>query len=281
MEKNRILFGIVCFREKYWETSSFLHLIKSYKSYARASQELNIYIYDNTNVADWSVGYPNTMDDSIQIHYHHDPLNSGISAAFNHFADFAQKNSFEWIVFLDQDSKLPINFYEKYDLKSQSENSLELAFPKVYSNNQLMSPSKYYFYRTQPLNLHNEHKIELRNITGINSGLMIRTKFFLDLGGYNRRLRIDFCDHEFMERINHKKIFAELLDVRLEQNFSADTDVKTKSLIRYQLYVNDMKVFRENKNKLLFFFRVDLPHLFKEMYKHKSLEFLKIRIGIN
>lgn len=279
MEKNKILFGIVCFREKYWETQSFNDLINSYESFIRSDKELNIYIYDNTDRNDWIEPLLKS-EKTLKISYYHNPKNEGISAAFNHFSFFANMNNFKWLVFLDQDTKLPIDFFEKYFYKSISSKPEKIIFPKIFSNNQLISPSKYVYYRTKPIDLENRKKIEINNITAINSGLMIETAFFLKAGGYNKRLRIDFCDHDFIARLNNKNIFAGLLNISLKQNFSAETDDKSKALARYRLYVKDLKVFKEKKNSLLIFFRVDFPHLLKMTYMYKTFEFLKIRFNI-
>ncbi len=274
--KNKILFGIVCFREKFWETQSFKDLLTSYKMSA-IKKILSIYIYDNTDKEGWDLSDYKIHEDDIELQYFHDAHNSGISSAFNHLGEFAKTNQFKWIVFLDQDTELPLDFYEKYYALSISKESENIAFPKILSNSHLLSPSEYNYYRTKPLVLQNEKKLELGNITAINSGLMIKTFFFLDQGGYNKNLRIDFCDHEFMERIP-KKMFADLIDVYLNQNFSLETNDNTKSLSRYRIYVKDMIVYRKDKNKFIFFFRVDLPHLLKEIFRNKSLEFLKIRL---
>jgi len=277
-KNNKILFGIVCFREKYFEAESFKTLLVSFNLHQKDGEELNIFIYDNTDNKYWEVLPTVDLDDNVKISYFHNPLNEGISAAFNYFADYAKANDFEWIVFLDQDTELPKVFYDKYYLHSVSIGTEKIAFPKIFSNNRLLSPSEYRYYRTKSLVLQNEEKLRLNNITAINSGLMIKTLFFIEQGGYDKHLRIDFCDHEFIERIP-KEMFADLIDVSLDQNFSLETNDKVKSLTRYRLYVKDMKVYRKNKHKFFFFFRVDLPHLLKEIYRNKSLEFLKIRLN--
>ena len=120
--------------------------------------------------------------------------------------------------------------------------------------------------------------IELKNLSAINSGMLFNTEFFLKKGGYNTNLRIDFCDHDFIERLNGQNIFADILPIDLKQDFSASTNDKGKSLHRYKIYLKDMKEYRKGKNFLLFFLRVDLPHLLKEIYRNRSFEFLKIRL---
>jgi hypothetical protein len=49
---NKILFGIVTYKEKFWECNSFVTLLESYKRYDDEFQ-LNIFVFDNTENKDW------------------------------------------------------------------------------------------------------------------------------------------------------------------------------------------------------------------------------------
>lgn len=278
MTNHKILFGIICFREQYFETVTFQKLVSSYKE-ANLKDPLNIFIFDNTDLHNWEVPQKNEMD-NINVNYEHHPSNPGISFGVNTFSRFAE-DKYDWIVILDQDTDLPSNFVEKYFEFVHSNFYLDIAFPKVYSKQKLISPSFYNYYRTSEIQFLEKEKIELRNITAINSGLLIKNSFLRKFDGYNPELRIDFCDHEFFERINGKKIFAKVLDVILFQDFSSDTDDRIKSVVRYKLYKKDMINYRKGKNAFLFFLRVDLPHLIKLTLKYKTLDFLKIRLTDN
>ncbi|QQV03726.1 MULTISPECIES: glycosyltransferase [Chryseobacterium] len=271
-----ILFGIVSFREKYWKCKSFLSLIKSYKI-SQFDNNLNIAIYDNTDYEIWDVACDLELGSNIYIHYFRDQSNSGISAAFNHFSMVANINNFEWVVFLDQDTYLPKDFYRSYFERSLNSRN-NIVLPIVRSNKKILSPTKYSFYRTSKLN-DIPSEVLLKNITAINSGIMIRNDFFIANSGYEKKLRIDFCDHEFIERLNNREIFADIIKVYLEQEFSSEINDKSKAIERYRLFLKDMKQYRKNKNKIIFLFRVDLPHLLKKMYRYRSLTFLIIRFN--
>ncbi|MDF2553890.1 MAG: glycosyl transferase, group 2 family protein [Chryseobacterium sp.] len=272
--KISILFGIVCYREKFWETQSFKDIVMSHKK-SSLDNQLLLSIYDNTDFKEWNVLQDCPSYDNVIINYKHDSSNSGIAIAFNYFAEFSKNKNLQWIVFLDQDTSLPSDFFNKY-VKKTLNTDKNILFPKIYIGKHLFSPSHYNWFRTSEIK-EIQSDIMLHNITAINSGMMIKTDFYLQNGGYNKNLRIDFCDHEFIERINNRQIFADIIDVCLHQEFSSKTNKKKKSLERYKLYCNDLKVYRKNKNKLLFFLAVDLPHLLKEIYRNRSLKFFKIR----
>ncbi len=276
MEKNNtILFGVVCFREEFNQSLTYKRLIESFKNFDNKTT-LNVFIFDNTDLPNWIID-SKVEESYINLYYKHSPDNPGFSAAVNHFSEFS-KNRFDWIVILDQDTELPIDFISKYYEFVNSEYNYKLAFPKVYSNQKLISPCKYRNYRASQITAAIPELIEINDVSAINSGLIIYTNFLLENNGYNKLLRLDFCDHEFFERINKKKIVAKLLDISLNQNFSSNTDDKDKAITRYKLYLQDMFVYRKQKNQLLFFLRVDLPHLAKLTIKYKSLKFLKLRL---
>ncbi len=276
--KNNILFGIVTYKEKYWECDSFISLVKSHQNFDGEREELNVYVFDNTDLLDWNL-YPMEFKD-ININYFHQNDNKGISFAYNHISEFAKKNDFEWIVFLDQDSKLDGNCFDEYVNKSKVVNQV-IAVPRVYSNKVLISPSIYKYYRSKLISNIKGDILNFKNISCINSGIIINTQFFYQVGGYCEKLRLDFCDHEFIERVSKKVNTLGILNYNINQNFSSETDNKIKAVFRYKLFVKDIKAYALIKKSYLVKFTVDLPHLIKLTLKYKSLDFIKIRFNIS
>jgi GT2 family glycosyltransferase len=271
--KNSILFAIVTYKEKYFECLSFTSLVRSFRVFNE--DKLNVFIFDNTDLEDWKVEV-NEIED-LNINYFHQKDNRGISFAYNWINDFAIKNKFEWIVFLDQDTSLPIETYKVYLEKASNISNNPIAVPKVYSNKKIISPSKFIFYRSILFNKIDQNFYKFKNISCINSGLIIKTKLFESLGGYNEKLKLDFCDHDFIEKVKKKICFLEILNIDFIQDFSNDNNNKNQSINRYKIFVADIKQFSKTRNKLIVFLVVDMPHLFKLIYKHKTPFFLKIR----
>lgn len=275
MMKN-ILFGIVCFREHFWESESFLGLINSYNQ-SNDQKEINIFIFDNTDLPNWELEPPK-FSANVKLNYIHFSANPGIALAYNRIADFAKNNHFQWLVFLDQDSALPMNAYEIYQ-NFANLNKDGIAAPKVISNNKIISPSYYKYYRTSPI-VEIGNRIKLRNVTCINSGLMISVSSYFLSGGYSSALRLDFCDHEFIERASQKLENLNLLNFTIHQDFSTDTNDLQKAIFRYKLFLKDLKAYRKiHKNTILINLRVDLPHLLRLTLQYKTLAFFKVRAG--
>lgn len=270
---TKIIFGIVTFREKFWETPSFNSLIASAK---KIDEAVTIFIFDNTDVENWDAGAGYNSDEKIKICYVHNPENPGISAAYNTIAKFAKDHHFSHIVFLDQDTELPEDFCLVYS--KVAENATDIAAPLIYENGKLLSPGIYKNYRSFSYESIQSDSILLKNNSCINSGLMIKTDFFFKTGGYNQCLRLDFCDHEFIARVGNFTEYLKIIPTKLEQNFSTNTNPREKALFRYQLYIKDMKAFKKiNNNDYKVSLFVDLPHLIRLTLQYKSLAFIKQR----
>ena len=275
LKKNQLLFGIVCFRERFWECSSFIRLHQSYLE-SQSSEPLHIFVFDNTDSKDWFIDYP-SFEDNIKITYQRNPSNPGISFAYNRIGDFAKNNDFEYIVFFDQDSELTKNTYSVYE--NFSKKNILAAAPKVISQNQLISPSKYINYRSYLYDDLSSKKILLNGNSCINSGLMVKTSIFFETGAYNENLRLDFCDHDFIERLGTTAKELHILPYELHQNFSTDTNTLEQALFRFRLFDKDLSAFKKNRNKLLITLLVDFPHLLRLTMQYKTLAFLKIKFS--
>lgn len=273
---NQILFGIVTYKEKYWETETFLSLIKSYKFYDTFQEtKLYITIVDNTDLTDWHINdaAPNFDDTDIKINYNHFQ-NPGLSYAYNFIGKYALENGFEWMVLLDQDTALPENFFKVY-IDAAARKDFPLKVPLVYSEAGLMSPAKFINFRSRQLSNVKE-AMALENISAINSGLMIKTDFF-DKVRYNPSLKLDFCDHDFLLRAAQKIKYLETLkEVSLFQHFSAETHNEKQALRRFGVFKKDIKAFSEGRNKWKVLFFVVLPHALKLALKYKNPSFLKL-----
>lgn len=270
---TKIIFGIVTFREKFWETPSFNSLVASAK---HLGEKVNIFVFDNTDFAEWNICEEYSLQDNFKVKYKHDRRNPGIAVAYNTIAEYAKSHLFSHIVFLDQDTELPENFCLNYS--KVAENMVDIAAPLIYANGKLLSPARYKNYRSYSYGIINDDSISLKQSTCINSGLLVKTDLFLKAGGYNEKLRLDFCDHEFIIRIGKLIPSVKIIHTKLEQDFSVNTNTLDNALFRYQLYINDLRAFRRiNNNDYKVTLFVDLPHLFRLTLQYKSFAFIKRR----
>lgn len=272
---NSILFAIVTYKEKYFECLSFINLVQSFRVYGEG--KLNVFIFDNTDLTGWKV--VNNAIPDVNINYFHQNDNRGISFAYNRIHDFAKDNNFEWIVFLDQDTALPLETYDVYSKKTLNKIQQGLAVPLVFSNDNIISPNRTSYYHKLISEPFVHGVTELRNTTCINSGLMISTKLFSAVGGYNEKLKLDFCDHDFIDRAKKEVNSFEILKLTFIQDLSSYSDTKKQAIFRYKIFVKDYSSYSKTRNKILLFITIDLKHLLKLTLKFKTLVFIKIRIN--
>ncbi|MCS3531760.1 glycosyltransferase [Chryseobacterium sp. JUb7] len=269
-----ILFGIVTYRERFWECKSFKSLYHSFKK-DKGDDKIHIFIFDNTDIEDWDLTTPTFQD--IKLEYTNDKRNPGISCAYNTIAEYARQNDYNYITFLDQDTELPDNFYEVY--KNYSLKDYSLCVPQIHANNRLVSPSRYINFRSVLYENLNTDELVLKGNSCINTGMMIKNEIFFMNKGYNSALRLDFCDHEFIERLSKFDLKMKIIPIIINQNFSFLDNTKKQDVFRYKLFIKDLKTYANSTNKQLkMFFYVDLPRLLSLTLRHKSLEFLKIRL---
>lgn len=279
---SRILFVLVCYKEKYWETISFRNLVKSHRI-NDDDEVLSIFVVDNTDISDWNAK-TEINDNKIKILYCRLDQNPGISAAYNKAFFYAFENAYEWLVFMDQDTVLPNNFYSIYYSAAKRNNFLlPIKLPIIYyAAGKILSPAKYINYRSYPMKVSVDScTIDSKEVSAINTGLMVSTKFYKQNGKYNENLRLDFCDHDFIERAKMTVKEFEILPLTLNQDFSSHTDNVFAALSRYKLYLRDLQVYKNNRNKLKILLFVDLPRILKLTFKFKTLEFIKIWINQN
>lgn len=275
---NMILFGIVTYKEIFWECKTFQTLLHSFRKNKKEDEKIHVFVFDNTDVDTWNLILPSF--DDIKLYYIHNKTNPGISFAYNSIAEYAKNEGINYITFLDQDTELPLNFYEVYSNSCLT--NQPLYAPKIYAGGKLVSPSRYVNFRSVLFDEITEKELPLQKISCINTGMMIKTETFFMNKGYNPSLRLDFCDHEFIERLSHFNINMSILQVKINQNFSFLENTKQQDISRYRLFVRDLKVYAKSSGKeTKMFFYVDLPRLLKLTFRHKTFAFFKIRLGIS
>lgn len=272
---EKILFGIVVYRELFWETVTFKNLITSICK-NEENKNISIYIVDNTDIDGWKIEKPLDLE-KFNIEYIKLP-NPGISVAYNKIQKYAVERNIEWVVFLDQDTALPVEFCDVYGMATRNKD-IKIKAPIVRIEKGILSPSKYINYRSYLFPSLDPGEIEIKGISCINTGLMVSTTFFSRVGGYDEHLKLDFCDHDFIERAKESTNKLEILNITLVQDFSSHTHTKKQALERYRRYIRDFSVFKKGRNKIKLLLYIDIPRLVKQTLKYKTFEFLRIRVN--
>src|SRR5690606_3747179 len=211
---------------------------------------LSFYIYDNS-----AKPQVISLESENDIYYEHDCNNSGISRAYNQGAKYAKENNKKWILVLDQDTVLPIDWYIAYYQAVRDNYQLKLFAPiLLIRNNVIFSPCKYKMKRGFHLDEITSGRHSLYKVSPVNSGMLISVKEFFAVGGYNEKVKLDFSDFQFIERFRKKNEFFYVVNLICNQDFSNDNPSVESQVFRFIYYVEGAYYFEKDglKDKLQF-----------------------------
>jgi GT2 family glycosyltransferase len=193
--------------------------------------ETAIAVYDNSSVRQLSVA-----EETSLCAYEHDPKNGGIAAAYNWALEMATTRGISWLLLLDQDSTLPMEFLESlaFQIRQHEQDDKVVAVvPVVKCGSAVISPMKVGFSCLKPLH-QSSHGIQNAEIMAINSGTAIRCSFLRSIGGFNRAYRLDYLDHWLFQRIYASGKRSVVSDCVLEHKLSVQDYRKDVSTARYR-----------------------------------------------
>jgi GT2 family glycosyltransferase len=240
-ERNRICFVIVLYKELLYDTKTYKSLISKYNI---DGYNIGLFIWDNSP---WPLHDPPEFKNGV--YYKYTGKNEGVSKAYNEAAIYSQSNGYEWMLLLDQDTIFPPLILEEYQ-KAINENQLVKLFTlKIKTiNGKYVSPC---IYKHKLSKLSNKSPpvglLNLSSYSMINSGLLINSEAFLNTGGYNEKVWLDFSDYEFIQRFKNIYRKAYILDKESLQSFSSVEEKDFNSLIRrYKILCECIKNFQKN-----------------------------------
>nr|WP_252263684.1 glycosyltransferase family 2 protein [Paracidobacterium acidisoli] len=214
--------------------------------------------------------------------YRHSEKNLGVSGAYNSSAHYAHEHGYPWMMLLDQDTCIPMDFLQKMAQHCEALlNRLEIAAvaPVVFVRKFLVSPRQQLFnrHRAYPFG---EIGIAPGEAFAINSGCVLRVTALQQVGGYSTDFWLDYSDlylfHQFF--LYGLKVWR-AADATLEHDMSIMDYDRLMSPSRYRNFsyaesaFNDLYKGRmENAVQTL---RVFVRAL-KQRKKYKNPEFSRI-----
>lgn len=221
-----ILYVLVLYKCTLEESKSFQTLLAD-----SPDEQRHIFVYDNS---------PYRQETATPIaHYVHDIQNGGLGKAYNTACRYAQEHHYQWLMFLDQDTEFPAHAIEKYRQAIADHPQQQLIAPRHrIQTGEFMSPTHYRMkasdlQKTTPTGI-----VAFNQAAPINSGMLVTVSSFLQAGGYDEAVWLDFSDIRFIEKYKrHYTHFYVMDDLICMQHFSA-TDTNPESVMkRYCIYL--------------------------------------------
>lgn len=229
-----ILSVIVLYKTNFLQSKTYRSLL--------CNESIAIYIYDNSPEAQ-------EIDQELsnRIIYIHNPLNPGLSFAYNKAAEFASNNGFEWVLLLDQDTSFPENIFSEYKFEINNNPKIKLFVPKIkVLNEKYISPTQVKNHIGKLSNTAPSGITSLWEYMPINSGMMINVDAFLSVGGYNENVKLDYSDYQFIEKFRQQFNSFFILQSVCFQEFSNEVQSTVQLLDRYKIFCNCIRNCKRN-----------------------------------
>ncbi len=237
------------------------------------SDRISLYVHDNSPC-------PQTVSTPLCVRYHHDAENCGLSVAYNQAAQYAHENGYEWLLLLDQDTTFPAGALDAYleTVDTQGGKSQVFVPQLVYQQaSRPFSPVRMSSCMYAQGIFLDEGFHAWGRYSVVNSGLCVHTSVFRAAGGYNEKVRLDFADFQFVERLRRVTSGFFRIGIVAEQAFSNEQCEVESLLSRYRLYIESAyHCEKASFGKRLGFFYVVLRHTLALIVRTKSLSFLSV-----
>jgi len=161
---------------------------------------LDIVVYDNSPGPDASA--LSFSWKALNVIYIPDVHNQGLSKAYNIAAVKAHRLKKRWLLLFDQDTQFPADFLQTYAIAVEENPDVNIFAPCLKLGNGIVfSPCIAKHKRGYPPGNISPGKYSLYQYSPVNSGLLVRLNLFMEVGGYNEKVKVDFCDFQFLEKV--------------------------------------------------------------------------------
>jgi GT2 family glycosyltransferase len=256
---------------------------ETYRSLFESSNNLSnikLIIYDNGRI-----GQELSFSDSVNISYLHDASNPGLAAAYNYaLSTIVDQN--DWMLLLDQDSKLPTDFISRLieTINKIADESIVAIAPHIVCKNTFVSPLKVGFggrLLALPEWYTGASAVELM---GINSGMAVRVSFMKQVGGFNQEFWLDYLDHWLCRTIyaKGKKLYVSSSIVNHDLSVSNYNEVSEERAINI---LNAELIFytkyKSKAEQIVYLFRLIARGIKQFMFlKNKSISCFSLKSAL-
>jgi len=204
----RMLAVIVLYRMDPQDSISFQTLEAARKNAPAGKLSLKLFFYDNTPGGQTSAESPEGSS------YESPGENRGLAAAYNRALEIAHQEGYDWLLTLDQDTQLPIDFLSKIGDTAAFVSTLKqvaVIVPTIYDSGVLISPNAGSYTAFPKKFPEGFVGISLENSTSaVNSASMFKVSALRSVGGYDPRFWLDYSDAVMYHRLqsNGLRVFV-------------------------------------------------------------------------
>ena len=266
---------LVMYECKAQESKTISSLLRVYKESPQAFSSFKLIIYDNS---------PEPQGGSLAIpfehEYVHNPANEGVSAAYNYALQTAKREDYKWLLLLDQDTDLPVDYISTLsNIVSDviRDENVAAIVPKVFHKGEFFSPSRVLFGGIhRPIDVHHQGICDFQ-VTTIGSGVLLRRSFIEKAGGFSPVYWLDCLDHWIFNAIHSSssKVYVAELPIKHELSVldydNLVTEQRYSNILKYEtMFMRSYKSRLENYFYLIRLLKRTLTLLFTVRNKKYS-----------
>jgi len=263
---------LICLYKKgVYESNTIQSLIRSSKTI----KDLKIYIWDNSpsELDSESLEFLSTVFENMI--YKHTPENTVLSKVYNYVIEDEKAHS-AYLALFDDDSEIPINYFEELKKAIELNPTISLFLPQIYSNSVLVSPAKNYYIKTSLIKKIKTGIISSNYMTAINSGMVISNRVFTAGFRYDENLNFYGTDNFFMYTYIQKNPTLVILNVKICHDLSINDskNIDNKVRIFKEIKRANFIIYSNNKWKKSIVFCNNFFVSIKLTLKYRSWKFI-------
>jgi len=189
--------------------------------------------------------------------------NNFLSEAYNYALEQAVKTQKKWLLLLDQDTELTIDYLQELIkiFDTDIPENLGAIVPQVISKKSFISPNTYF-----PLTGPHFFKKAIKKagiynncFSAINSGTILDVETINETGGFSSKYPLDGLDFWYFFQLYRKKKYIYVMNAVLEHNLSV-FNYQTIDVLRYQSILDsELRFCSELSWLATFFWKLKIP----------------------
>jgi len=188
---------------------------KSIKGQSEHHLNVNLILWDNSPVPVREIDKCDELN-HFPFRYFHTPENLSLAKIYNRIVE---TETFDYILLLDQDTKLPENYFSLIQQAISDNLNNHLFLPIVKNRDHMVSPGQFQFFKGIHLKTIQSGLLPSKNLLAVASGMVISKKVFSKFKiRFDERLNLYGIDSKFMFDYARKEKFLIVLPVVLDHH---------------------------------------------------------------
>ncbi len=228
----RATVAIVLYRIAPADSPALQSVLKAIGKLPPLDAEVRIMLWDNSPGPQRDHALPDSVS------YTRDPDNSGLANAYNRALEAAIHQQSEWLITLDQDTAVPLDYFVK--MASAANLCTQFAgvgavVPQIEADGRMLSPNHFLFGASPRWYRSGYTGVPYEVAFAFNSGAMLSVSVLQQVGGYDPWFWLDDSDAQIFSRLQqHGKRVYIAGDIQVQHEFSMKNMSQRMSPGRYR-----------------------------------------------